>query len=152
VSSSSGLRDRSYDRIAATYVNSKGITPYAVKIVQNFLREGGHRKVRFKSDGERAVISLSERASKEFGCSPQEYPEGDHQVNGAAEGAVRGVKRQMKVIGSRLEEKLQVRVWITTMCCSTGFRGMGVRSGIRRHDNGEKKDRPGVEQAVSAVC
>ena len=33
------LKDRVHDRLAATYVDSKGTSTYAVKFVRNFLKE-----------------------------------------------------------------------------------------------------------------
>ena len=102
------VKDERTQFLAATFVGSKGATPYAVKFVANFLKNLGHRKVVLKSDGEPSVVALKEAAAKETGIDwiSEESPVGDHQANGLAENACKEVKRQVRVLRSALEEKL----------------------------------------------
>ena len=102
------VKDERTQSLAATFVDSKGATPYAVKFAANFLKNLGHRKVVLKSDGEPSVVALKEAAAKETGIDwiSEESPVGDHQANGLAENACKEVKRQVRVLRSALEEKL----------------------------------------------
>ena len=51
--------------IAATFVDSKGPTPYATKFVANLLRNLGYRKAVRKSDGEPSIVALKEAGAKQ---------------------------------------------------------------------------------------
>ena len=88
------VKDEKTQAVAATFVDAKGATPYAVKFTSNFLKHLGYRKVVMKSDGEHAIVALKESVAKEAGVEyvPEESPVGDHQANGLAENACREVK------------------------------------------------------------
>eukprot|EP00435_Cladocopium_sp_Y103_P014191 s2521_g3.t1 len=94
--------------VAATFVDSKGATPYAVKFAAAFLKNLGYRKVVLKSDGEHSIVALKEAAAREAAIEsvPEESPVGDHQANGLVENAIREVKRQIRVLRSALEESI----------------------------------------------
>ena len=51
--------------VAATFVDSKGATPYAVKLAAAFLKNLGYRKVVLKWDGERSIMALKEAEARE---------------------------------------------------------------------------------------
>ena len=51
--------------VAATFVDSKGATPYAVKFAAAFLKNLGYRKVVMKLDGEHSIVALTEAAARE---------------------------------------------------------------------------------------
>ena len=64
-----------------------------------------------KSDGERSIVAL--KAAVRMRCGDveillQESPVGDHQANGAAEVAVRELKRQVRALKLMLEERFRV--------------------------------------------
>jgi len=102
------ILDRQTKSVAATFVDAKGCTPYAVKFVRNFYRSLGYRRLVAKSDGERAIVALKLQAAKEAQVEavPKESPEGDSKANGAIEVCIREIKRQIRVMRSVLEEKL----------------------------------------------
>ena len=102
------IRDSRTLAVAATFVDAKGPTPYAVKFMANFIKHLGYRRAVFKSDGEHAIVALKEQAAKEAGVEnvPQESPVADHRANGAIENLCRELKRQVRVLRSSLEEKL----------------------------------------------
>ena len=102
------MKDERTQMVAATFVDSKGATPYAVKFAAAFLKNLGYRKVVMKSDGEHSIVALKEAAAREAAIEsvPEESPVGDHQANGLAENAIREVKRQIRVLRSALEESI----------------------------------------------
>ena len=53
--------------VAATFVDAKGPTPYAVKFMANFIKHLGYRRAVFKSDGEHSIVAMKEQAAKEAG-------------------------------------------------------------------------------------
>ena len=59
------LKDERTQMVAATFVDSKGATPYAVKFAAAFLKNLGYRKVVLKSDGEHSIMALTEAAARE---------------------------------------------------------------------------------------
>ena len=102
------LKDERTQMVAATFVDSKGATPYAVKFAAAFLKNLGYRKVVLKSDGEHSIMALKEAAAREAAIEsvPEESPPADHQANGLVETAIREVRRQIRVLRSALEEKV----------------------------------------------
>ena len=102
------VKDKRTQMVAATFVDSKGATPYAVKFAAAFLKNLSYRKVVLKSDGEHSIMALKEAAAREAAIEsvPEESPPGDHQANGLVENAIREVKRQIRVLRSALEEKV----------------------------------------------
>ena len=102
------LKDERTQMVAATFVDSKGATPYAVKFAAAFLKNLGYRKVVLKSDGEHSIMALKEAAAREAAIEsvPEESPPADHQANGLVENAIREVRRQIRVLRSALEEKV----------------------------------------------
>jgi len=102
------VKDKRTQMVAATFVDSKGATPYAVKFAAAFLKNLGYRKVVLKSDGEHSIMALKEAAAREAAIEsvPEEPPPGGHQANGLVENAIREVKRQIRVLRSALEEKV----------------------------------------------
>lgn len=120
------MKDERTQMVAATFVDSKGATPYAVKFAAAFLKNLGYRKVVMKSDGEHSIVALKEAAAREAAIEsvPEESPVGDHQANGLAENAIREVKRQIRVLRSALEESIgrvlsdedPVLAWLPRTC------------------------------------
>jgi len=110
--------------VAATFVDSKGATPYAVKFAAAFLNLG-YRKVVLKWDGERSIMALKEAAAREAAIEsvPEESPPGDHQANVLAENAIREVKRQIRALRSALEEKVGRGSFLMKTRCLLGCRG-----------------------------
>ena len=58
------IKDRRTKRVAATFLESKGNTPYGVKFFENFLRSTGYKRVINKSDGEPGMVSLKTKAAE----------------------------------------------------------------------------------------
>ena len=106
------IKDRRTKRVAATFLEAKGNTPYGQKFFENFLLSTGYKRVINKSDGEPAMVSLKTKAIESAGIEgvPQESPVGDHQANGEAEAAVRDLKRQVRVLKISLESKLGLQL------------------------------------------
>ena len=100
------VKDERTQMVAATFVDSKGVTPYAVKFAAAFLKNLGYRKVVLKSDGEHSIMALKEAAAREAAIEsvPEESLPGGHRANGLVENAIREVKRQIRVLRSALEE------------------------------------------------
>ena len=59
------IKDERTQMVAATFVDSKGATPCAVKFAAAFLKKLGYRKVVLKSDGEHSILGLKEAAARE---------------------------------------------------------------------------------------
>ena len=102
------LKDRRTKRIAASFVQAKGLDPYAIKFGSSFLISTGYRSIVNKSDGEHAIVSLKARCAQEqcVEAVPQEPGPGDRQGNGEIECAVRELKRQIRAGKYALEAKL----------------------------------------------
>eukprot|EP00435_Cladocopium_sp_Y103_P007713 s12_g2.t1 len=102
------MKDEKTQMVAATFVDSKGATPFAVKFAAAFLKNLGYRKVVLKSDGEHSIVALKEAAATKAAIEsvPEESPVGDRRANGLAEKAIREVKRQIRVLRSALEESI----------------------------------------------
>ena len=107
-----GIKDAKTKMYAATFVQEKGLEPYAIKYFSSFIQSLGYRKLIVRSDGEHSIVALKEKACKEAGVEfiSKEAPKGDHKANGLVESAVRVVKEQVRVIKSSLEEKLKTKL------------------------------------------
>ena len=57
------MKDSRTTSVAATFVDAKGPTPYAVKYFSNFLKTLGYKRVLLQSDGEPSMLHLR--------CRPQ---------------------------------------------------------------------------------
>ena len=55
------IKDSRTLSVAATFVDAKGPTPYAVKFFANFLKHLGYRRAVMMSDGEHSIVLLSSR-------------------------------------------------------------------------------------------
>lgn len=102
------IKDSKTWSVAATFVDQKGPTTYAVKYFSNFLKMLGYKRALFQSDGEHSIVALKTQAAAAAGveCVPRESPVGAHAENGLAEQACKEVKRHVRVLRSSLEEKL----------------------------------------------
>ena len=102
------VKDSRTSSVAATFVDAKGPTPYAVKYFTNFLKSLGYKRVVMQSDGEPSIVALKTAAADAAGieCVPRESPVGEHQANGLVENACKEIKRQVRVARSALEEKV----------------------------------------------
>ena len=100
------VKDSRTSSVAATFVDAKGPTPYAVKYFANFLKSLGYKRVVMQSDGEPSIVALKTAAADAAGveCVPRESPVGEHQANGLVENACKEIKRQVRVARSALEE------------------------------------------------
>ena len=102
-------KDRKTKRVAATFVQSKGLDPYAQKYLSELMRSTGYRRIVNKSDGETSIVALkTEAAVKVPGleASPVEIPADDHQALGEMEVAVREIKSQVRLLKASLEMRL----------------------------------------------
>ena len=61
------IKDSRTLSVAATFVDAKGPTPYAVKFFANFLKHLGYRRAVMMSDGEHSIVALKEQAAREAG-------------------------------------------------------------------------------------
>jgi len=106
------IKDSKTKMYGATFVQEKGLDPYAIKYFSSFIQSLGYKKIINKSDGEHSIVALKEKAAKEAGVEAisKEAPLGDHQANGMIEQAVREIKAQVRVLKSSLEEKLQLKL------------------------------------------
>eukprot|EP00434_Breviolum_minutum_P042976 symbB.v1.2.038276.t1/scaffold5896.1/size48089/1 len=102
------VKDSRTSSVAATFVDAKGPTPYAVKYFTNFLKSLGYKRVVMQSDGEPSIVALKTAAADAAGveCVPRESAVGEHQANGLVENACKEIKRQVRVARSALEEKV----------------------------------------------
>ena len=71
-------KDDRTQSVAATFVDAKGATPYAVKFLANFLKQLGVDKAVMKSDGEHSIVALKDAAAKAptIEAIPEESPVG----------------------------------------------------------------------------
>ena len=102
---------------------------YAMKFVRNFVVTKGYKRILFKSDNEASVVAL--KASSLEGTAVEavmrESPVGDHAANGAAENAVKEMKKQVRAIkssmedryGQRIDERHPVLTWIARHAAET---------------------------------
>jgi hypothetical protein len=102
------MKDSRTTSVAATFVDAKGPTPYAVKYFSNFLKTLGYKRVLLQSDGEPSIVALKVQAATAAGVEgvPRESPVGDHQGNGQIEQVCKEIKMHIRVGRSALEEKL----------------------------------------------
>ena len=102
------MKDSRTTSVAATFVDAKGSTPYAVKYFSNFLKTLGYKRVLLQSDGEPSIVALKVQAATAAGVEgvPRESPVGDHQGNGQIEQVCKEIKMHIRVGRSALEEKL----------------------------------------------
>lgn len=112
------IRDERTQCTAASFVDAKGATPYAVKFVSGFIRYLGYRKVVLKSDGEHAIVALKESAAREAAIEMvfEESLVGAHQANGLVDNAFRAVKRHARVLRSAVEERLAEPCRMKILC------------------------------------
>ena len=61
------IKDSRTLSVAATFVDAKGPTPYAVKFFANFLKHLDYRRAVMMSDGEHSIVALKEQAAREAG-------------------------------------------------------------------------------------
>ena len=84
-------KDDKTQSLAATFVDAKGGTPYAVKFLANFLKQLRVDKAVMKSDGEHSIVALKDAAAK--AATIRQFPDkisvGEHQANGMVENAIR---------------------------------------------------------------
>ena len=102
------IKDSRTTSVAATFVDAKGPTPYAVKYFSNFLKTLGYKRVLLQSDGEHSIVALKTQAATAAGVEgvPRESPRGEHQANGLIEQVCKEIKMHIRVGRSALEEKL----------------------------------------------
>ena len=103
-------KDSSTKMLWGTSVPEKGVNEFAVSYLAHVINEAGYRRLFLKSDGERSIVAL--KAAVRMRCGDveillQESPVGDHQANGAAEVAVRELKRQVRALKLMLEERFR---------------------------------------------
>ena len=94
-------------------MESKGVTKYGVDFIVGFVRDLGWKRLIFRSDGEPAIVALQRKAIEALAgveVIPRHCPEDDHAANGAAEAAVREMKRVIRAVKQATEEKFGVRL------------------------------------------
>eukprot|EP00435_Cladocopium_sp_Y103_P052687 s1304_g16.t1 len=102
------IKDSKTSAVAATFVDHKGPTPYAVKYFANLLKMLGYRRVLAQSDGEPSIVALKTQAAQAAGVEavPRESPPNEHQANGMVEQVCKEIKMHIRVGRSASEEKL----------------------------------------------
>ena len=80
---------------------------YVTKMVTDWLKKKGYRKVTIRADGESLIVAIVERvkAARTEETILQRSPTRSSQSLGAAERAVRTVKEQFKTLRFQLEAK-----------------------------------------------
>ena len=106
-------KDRRTGSLMCSAVPRKGACAYARAFATGWLLSLGYKRLVMKSDNEHGLLSLlRDVAADAVGveCIPKTSPEGDSSANGLAEGAVREVKAQVRVLRSQLEQRLGERL------------------------------------------
>ena len=122
-------RDAKLGHFAASTVDKKGFSQYAVAYLVGWLRSLGHKRIVARSDNERSLLKLLEVCSDNvpgIEWIPKTCPEGDSQANGGAEVAVREIKDQIRAVRSLLETKLgeklpenaDILAWLPRYCAN----------------------------------
>ena len=104
-------KDQKTGMLGAFALEHKGVTEYGSKALAGFLEQLGHRRCVLMSDRENPIMKHKMAAAKlHETCEyiPRECAEGDKQANGAAEAAVKEIKKQMRTIMFALEETLRL--------------------------------------------
>ena len=94
-------------------IPQKGVNEYAVAYLVSWIKSLGHKKVVMRSDNERSLLKLLDVVTQNLPgveVVPKTSPEGDHQANGFAEGAVREGKGQIRATRLALEAKLKEKL------------------------------------------
>ena len=98
---------------ACTLLESKGVTKYGIDFIVGFVRDLGWKRLIFRSDGEPAMVALQRKVIEALAgieVIVRHCPEDDHAANGAAESAVREMKRMIRAVKQSTEEKFGVRL------------------------------------------
>ena len=106
-------RNSSTGCVGATVVDRKGASDYASSFLTAFIKSLGFKRILVRSDNERSLLSLIERATCNLTGVElvlMTSPEGDHQANGLAEVGVREIKAQTRILRSQLEQRLGSRI------------------------------------------
>ena len=72
------LKDTKTKRVAYSFVQAKGLDPYAVKFTAMFLQSTGYRNIVNKSDGEPSIVALKTEMLEQcplVNAVPREIPE-----------------------------------------------------------------------------
>ena len=107
------MKDSNTKRVAYSFVQAKGVNPYATKFASTFVQSTGYRNIVNKSDGEHSIVALKREMLKEcplVNAVPQEIPLDDHQANGEIETEVREAKKLVRTGKIALESKLQMQL------------------------------------------
>ena len=106
-------RSSSTGCVGATVVDRKGASDYASSFLTAFITSLGFKRILARSDNERSLLSLIERAMNNLTrveLLQMTSPEGDHAANGLAEVGVREIKAQTRILRSQLEQRLGNRI------------------------------------------
>ena len=98
---------------ACTLLESKGVTKYGIDFIVGFVRDLGWKRLIFRSDGEPAMVALQRKVIEALAgieVIVRHCPEDDHAANGAAESAVREMKRMIRAAKQSTEEEFGVRL------------------------------------------
>ena len=90
------VKDGSTDYMWASCTTAQGVNTYAVQFLAAAIRDAGHRKLQLQSDQEVSIMALKTAVRehlRDVEILLHESPVGDPQANGAAEPAVREVKK-----------------------------------------------------------
>ena len=107
------LKDTKTKRVAYSFVQAKGLDPYAIKFTAMFLQSAGYRNIVNKSDGEPSIVALKTKMLEQrplVNAVPREIPLDDHQANGTIEVEVREAKKHVRTGKLALEAKLQMKL------------------------------------------
>ena len=106
-------KDRRTGSLMCSAIPRKGACTYARAFAIGWLLSLGYKRLVVKSDNEHGLLSLLRDVVADavgVECIPKTSPEGDSAANGLAEGAVREVKAQVRVLRSQLEQRLGERL------------------------------------------
>ena len=106
-------RDVDTKMLFAHVVPRKGlIANHGVNQMLRDLDTLGHKKMRLKSDGEPALVSIQEEVKRQraYETLLENSPVGDSRSNGIAERAVQSVAEQIRVLRASLEGKIQAKL------------------------------------------
>ena len=106
-------RNSSTGCLGATVVDRKGASDCASSFLTPFIKSLGFKRILMRSDNERSLLSLIERATCNLTGVElvlMTSPEGDHQSSGLAEVGVREINAQTRILRSQLEQRLGSRI------------------------------------------
>ena len=111
------IRDRYMRAVDHKGLEGQGDNSWLVRGMHEELMSWGHpggarNAIIFKSDGEPAIVAVREALARCHGgrVTPQQPPKGEHQANGAAEGAGKIIRDHARVLKIDLQSKIKRKI------------------------------------------